>query len=156
MACGTQADLKKRSVFTYQRVLLFNYDVQCRKPYKSYIRSMFSDKDIDPRWFTGPLTHANRKKVIPLCPLGGGRFGIFAKIEIGTCPKRREKIEEDLNCTFQKFLDQDYTIEEAYKEMVAGKPSKVLSGWTYEAKPKPLRSSRTAGEFQETEVCMVQ
>ena len=70
----------------------------------------------------------------------------------GTCSKRREKIEEDLNETFQECLDQEFNIAEAYKMMVAGKPSKVLSGWTYESKPKPLRSSRTAGEFRETEV----
>ena len=36
--------------------------------------------------------------------------------------------------------------------MVISKPSKVLSGWSYESKPRPLRSSRTAGEFCETEV----
>lgn len=36
--------------------------------------------------------------------------------------------------------------------MVSGRPSKVLSGWTYESQPKPLRSPRTAGDFCETEV----
>ena len=72
----------------------------------------------------------------------------------GTCNKRREGIEDDLNSTFQEFLDQDFRITEAYCMMVDGKPSKVLSGWTYEAKPKPLRSSRMAGEFRETEVCL--
>lgn len=36
--------------------------------------------------------------------------------------------------------------------MVTGRPSKILSGWTYESQPKPLRSSRRAGEFCETEV----
>lgn len=36
--------------------------------------------------------------------------------------------------------------------MVTGRPSKVLSGWSYESEPKPLRSSRTAGTFCETEV----
>ena len=49
-------------------------------------------------------------------------------------------------------MDQEFEIEEAYKFMVTGRPSKVLSGWTYESKPKPLRSARTAGEFFETEV----
>lgn len=83
MACGTAADLKKRSFFTYHRVLLFNHDVQCRKPFRSYSRSSFSDEDINPAWFTGPLSRANRKKVIPLNALGGGRFSVFAKIESG-------------------------------------------------------------------------
>ena len=49
-------------------------------------------------------------------------------------------------------MDQDFRIDEAYKFMVLSRPSKILSGWTYESKPKPLRSSRTAGEFRETEV----
>lgn len=83
MACGTPSDLKKRSFFNYNRVLIFNYDVQARKPFRSYNRGSFSDDDIDPKWFTGPLTRANRKKVMPLSELGGGRFSIFAKIEIG-------------------------------------------------------------------------
>lgn len=76
-------DLKKKSVFTYHRVLLFNYDVQCRRPFCSYNRSMFSDNEIDPTWFTGPLTPLNRKEVLSLVALGGGRFSVFAKIEIG-------------------------------------------------------------------------
>lgn len=83
MACGTAADLKKRSIFTYHRVLLFNYDVQCRKPFRSYNRSVFGNEDIDPSWYTGPLTRANRKIVKPMVALGGGRFSVFAKIEIG-------------------------------------------------------------------------
>lgn len=49
-------------------------------------------------------------------------------------------------------MDQDFRIDEAYGFMVSGRPSKILSGWTYESKPKPLRSSRKAGEFLETEV----
>lgn len=52
-------------------------------------------------------------------------------------------------------MDQDITIEEAYHHMVSSRPSKILSSWTYESKPKPLRSSRMAGEFQETEVSYV-
>ena len=83
MASGTAADLRKRSIFTYNRVLVFNYDVQCRKPFRSYNRSSFSEEDIDPSWFTGPLTRFNRKLVMPLSELGGGRFSIFAKIEAG-------------------------------------------------------------------------
>lgn len=39
--------------------------------------------------------------------------------------------------------------------MVLARPSKILSGWSYESKPKPLRSSRTAGEFCETEVTLL-
>lgn len=70
----------------------------------------------------------------------------------GTCAKRRAKIEEDLNVTFQEFIDQEFPIEEAYLNMIMARPSKILSSWTYESKPKPLRSSRTAGEFRETEV----
>lgn len=83
MACGTAADMRKRSFFTYQRVLIFNYDVQCRKPFRSYNRTVFPDEDIDPTWFTGPLTRSNRKKVISLSALGGGKFSVFGKIEIG-------------------------------------------------------------------------
>ena len=71
----------------------------------------------------------------------------------GTCSKRRESIEEDLNSTFEEFMNQEFRISEAYNFMVDGRPSKVLSGWTYEGQPKPLRSSRMAGEFRETEVC---
>lgn len=71
---------------------------------------------------------------------------------IGTCPKRRENIELDLNETYQEFIDQEFRVDEAYSHMTMARPSKVLSGWTYESKPKPLRSSRTAGEFRETEV----
>ena len=112
---------------------------------------MFSD-EIPPSWFTGPLTPQNRRKVLTLPSLGGGRFSVFAKIELGTDNQRREMIEEDLNSTFQEFIDQDFRIDVAYDHMVSGRPSKVLSGWTYEAQPKPLRSSRTAGEFCETEV----
>ena len=70
----------------------------------------------------------------------------------GTCNQRRENIEKSLNETFQEFMDQDFNIEEAYDLMVTAKPSKILSGWTYESIPKPLRSARTAGQFCETEV----
>ena len=49
-------------------------------------------------------------------------------------------------------MDQEFRITEAYSLMVDAKPSKILSGWTYESQPKPLRSSRMAGEFRETEV----
>ena len=70
----------------------------------------------------------------------------------GTCNKRREAIEEELNTTWQEFMDQEFRISEAYSHMVDSKPSKVLSGWTYQGSPKPLRSPRTAGEFRETEV----
>ena len=49
-------------------------------------------------------------------------------------------------------MDQEFPIDEAYGHMVLARPSKILSGWTYESKPKPLRSSRTAGDFLETEV----
>lgn len=76
-------DPKKKSIFTYHKVLIFNYDVQCRKPFHSYARSEFSEEDIDPSWFTGPLTPANRRKILPLKPLGGGSFSVFAKIELG-------------------------------------------------------------------------
>lgn len=82
MACA-YPDLKKRSFFTYNKVLLFNYDVQCRSPFASYNKNMFSAEEIPPFWFTGPLTHANRRKVLSLPALGGGRFSVFAKIEIG-------------------------------------------------------------------------
>lgn len=44
---------------------------------------MFSEQDIEPTWFTGPLTPANRRKVMPLSALGGGRFSVYAKIELG-------------------------------------------------------------------------
>ena len=71
---------------------------------------------------------------------------------LGTCSKRRETIEANLNETWQEFIDQEFRIDEAYGHMVTSKPSKILSGWTYEAQPKPLRSSRTAGNFEETEV----
>ena len=77
---------------------------------------------------------------------------IYIYIFKGTCPKRRDKIEQDLNESFQEMVDQDFNIVEAYSQMVAAKASKVLSGWTYECKPKPLRSSRTAGLYQETDV----
>ena len=70
----------------------------------------------------------------------------------GTCNKRREEIETNINELFQEFLDQEFAIEEAYGYMVSARPSKVLSGWTYESQPKPLRSSRTAGDFCETDV----
>ena len=78
-------DIKKKSIFTYHRVILFNYDVQCRLPFASYNRNLFSEEDIDPTWFTGPLTPRNRKKVMPMRSLGGGQFSVFAKIEIGKC-----------------------------------------------------------------------
>ena len=113
---------------------------------------MFSEEEIPPSWFTGPLTPQNQKKILTLRSLGGGRFSVFSKIEIGTCNQRRELIEKDLNELFQEFMDQEFSIEEAYENMVCARPSKVLSGWTFESKPKPLRSSRTAGEFRETEV----
>ena len=70
----------------------------------------------------------------------------------GTCNVRRQQIENDLNELFQEFIDQEFRIDEAYSHMILARPSKVLSGWTYESQPKSLRSSRTAGEFQETEV----
>ena len=76
-------DLKKRSVFNYHRVILFNHDVQCKRPFVSYNRNMFSPEDIDPGWFTGPLTPTNRRKILPMRALGGGRFSVFAKIELG-------------------------------------------------------------------------
>lgn len=79
----------------------------------------------------------------------------FATLFVGTCTKRRDKIEADLNETFQEFLDQEFGIEEAYGYMVSGRPSKVLSGWTYQSQPTPLRSSRTAGQFCETEVITI-
>lgn len=82
MACA-YTDTKKRSVFIYHRVLLFNYDVQCKRPFVSYNRNIFSENEIPSTWFTGPLTPANRRKILPLPPLGGGRFSVFAKIEIG-------------------------------------------------------------------------
>ena len=86
MACGSSgacADLKKKSIFVYHRVLLFNYDVQCKFPFASYNRNMFSEEDIPPSWFTGPLSPTNRKKILPMPSLGGGRFSVFGKIEIG-------------------------------------------------------------------------
>lgn len=76
-------DPKTRSIFTYHKVLLFNYDVQCKTPFNTYLRSEFSDEDIDPSWFSGPLTPANRRKVLSLRSLGGGRFSVFAKVELG-------------------------------------------------------------------------
>lgn len=77
-------DMKKKSIFNYHRVILFNYDVQCRLPFSSYNRNLFSDEDIPKSWFTGPLTPANRNKILSLPPLGGGRFSVYGKIEIGT------------------------------------------------------------------------
>lgn len=79
---SAQPDLKKRSIFTYQKVLLFNYNVQCKTPFQSYNKSLFSNEEIPQSWFTGPLTPQNRKKVLSLTSLGGGRFSVFAKIEI--------------------------------------------------------------------------
>ena len=43
---------------------------------------MFSD-DIPSSWFSGPLTPQNRRKILSLESLGGGRFSVFAKIEMG-------------------------------------------------------------------------
>lgn len=77
-------DIRQRSIFTYHRVLLFNYDVQCKLPFCSYNRNMFNEEEIPKSWFTGPLTPANRRKVLSLSALGGGRFSVFAKIEIGS------------------------------------------------------------------------
>ena len=76
-------ELKRKSHFTYHRVLLFNYDVQCKQPFSSYNRNMFSEDDIPRSWFTGPLSPTSRSKVLSLAPLGGGRFSVFGKIEIG-------------------------------------------------------------------------
>ena len=70
----------------------------------------------------------------------------------GTCPKRREAIEKDLNETFQELMDQEFRVDEGYGHLVSGRPSKILSQWTYQVQPKLLRSSRTASEFCETEV----
>lgn len=80
---GACLDVKRRSIFNYHRVLLFNYDVQAKKHFSSYNRNMFSEQDIPKTWFTGPLTPANRGKILSLGPLGGGRFSVFAKIELG-------------------------------------------------------------------------
>lgn len=44
---------------------------------------MFSNEEIPQSWFTGPLTPQNRRKILSLDSLGGGRFSVFAKIEIG-------------------------------------------------------------------------
>lgn len=83
MASACLHALKKKSIFTYHRVILFNYDVQCKKPFISYNRNIFTEDDIDPSWFSGPLTPTNRKKILPISSLGGGRFSVFCKIEIG-------------------------------------------------------------------------
>ena len=73
----------------------------------------------------------------------------------GTCAQRRESIEKELNILFQEFLDQEFPIAEGYGHMVTSKPSKILSGWSYQSQPKPLRSSRTAGEYRETDVRLI-
>lgn len=75
-------ELSKKSIFTYHRVVLFNYNVQAKKPFASYNRSMFGD-EIPQSWFLGPLTPQNRRKILSLPALGGGRFSVFAKIELG-------------------------------------------------------------------------
>ena len=82
MACANP-DLKKRSFFNYHRVLLFNYNVQCKLPFSSYNRNMFSDEEIPRSWYTGPLTPTNRRRILCLDTLGGGRFSVFGKIELG-------------------------------------------------------------------------
>lgn len=82
-ACPSEQDLKKKSIFIYHRVLLFNHDVQEKKPFSSFNRNMFSEEDIPKSWFTGPLSRTNRRKVLSLPSLGGGRYSVFAKIEIG-------------------------------------------------------------------------
>ena len=82
MMASAYVDPKKRSVFTYHRVLLFNYNVQCKNPFASYNKNMFSEEEIPQSWFTGPLTPSNRRKKLSLSSLGGGRFSVFAKIEI--------------------------------------------------------------------------
>lgn len=82
-------------------------------------------------------------------------FNLFIHVHLnvlGTCSKRRDAIEKDLNALFQEFMDQEFRIDEAYGHMISARPSKILSGWTYESKPKPLRSSRMAGEYRDTEV----
>lgn len=79
-------------------------------------------------------------------------YGFYLK---GTCSKRREAIEANLNDTFEELMDQEFHIDEGYSHMVSGRPSKILSGWTYEGIPKSLRSSRTAGEFRETVILYI-
>ena len=82
MACA-YPDRTKRSVFNYHRVLLFNHNVQCSAPFESFNRNMFSVDDIPESWFTGPLTPLNRRTILSLPSLGGGRYSVFAKIEHG-------------------------------------------------------------------------
>lgn len=53
---------------------------------------------------------------------------------------------------FKNFWIKNFSIAEAYGHMISARPSKILSGWTYESQPKALRSSRTAGKFFDTEV----
>lgn len=48
-------------------------------------------------------------------------------------------------------MDQEFRVDEGYSFLVTGRPSKILSSWSYESIPKPLRSSRRAGEFRETD-----
>lgn len=103
-------DPKKKSIFTYHKVLLFNYDVQAKKPFISYNRNLFSEDDIPASWFTGPLTPANRREVLPMKPLGGGRFSVFAKVEIGNFLKFIQCTFDTVFCSFQISQYAEFTL----------------------------------------------
>lgn len=57
---------------------------------------MFSEEEIPKSWYTGPLTPTNRRKIMALESLGGGRFSVFAKIEIGMSILSSKVLEFDL------------------------------------------------------------
>lgn len=64
----------------------------------------------------------------------------------------RKEMVRDVNLIYQKHIHELSSQELAYTKMVESHPPRLLSGYTYEEFPKPLRSQRVAVPPIETDV----
>lgn len=71
---------------------------------------------------------------------------------IGTSALLRKQMIRELNMTYQTHILSVSKQNLAYKVMVDTYPARCLSGYTYEERPKPLRSKRIAVVPVQTDV----
>ena len=81
---STYDSSKKGYVYTYDFIILFNWNVDLVCPFSQHAVSLFNDNEIKPEWLSKNLGVTSRvSKLRNLSPFPGQVVSLFAKIELG-------------------------------------------------------------------------
>lgn len=129
----------------YLWVIVFIWKVNEEFPFCIVPLHMFDATSFPMQFISGPLNDSNRLKEVALRNLSENKYSVFCKIEEGVSTARRESVLQTLNEQFNIIVQNaDKTMAEIYHHLIKHYSYRLLSGFSYELCPQPIRGKRGA------------